>query len=84
LGYLEPGKFENMSESERHTVLDCRFEANALIEQGFEPASDGLVLGNGLGSRNATGRISWEQTPERIVAVCGKRPECPLASPNSE
>jgi hypothetical protein len=39
LGYLEPGKFENMSESERHTVLDCRFEANALIEQGFEPVS---------------------------------------------
>jgi hypothetical protein len=46
LGYHEPGKFENMSESERHTVLDCRFEANALIEQGFEPASEGLVLGN--------------------------------------
>jgi hypothetical protein len=29
-----------MSESEGNTVLDCRFEANALIEQGFEPASD--------------------------------------------
>jgi hypothetical protein len=51
LGYLEPGKFENMSESERHTVLDCRFEANALIEQGFEPASNGLVLGNGQVAR---------------------------------
>jgi hypothetical protein len=40
LDYLESGKFENMSECERHTVLDCRFEANALIKQGFEPASD--------------------------------------------
>ncbi len=26
LGYLEPGKFENMSESERNTVLDECFE----------------------------------------------------------
>jgi hypothetical protein len=51
LGYLEPGKFENMSESERNTVqsspyrindpwLSCRLEANALIEQEFELASD--------------------------------------------
>ena len=63
LGYLEPGKFENMSDSESHTVLDCRFEANALIEQGFEPASDGLVLGNvrtlsGLPRDEAQGR-AW-------------------------
>ncbi len=28
LGYLEPGKFENMSESERNTVLDECFEYN--------------------------------------------------------
>ena len=28
--------------------LNSRFEANALIEQGFEPASDRLVLGNAL------------------------------------
>ena len=26
LGYLEPGKFENMSESERNTMLDECFE----------------------------------------------------------
>ena len=25
LGYLEPGKFENMSETERNTVLDAVF-----------------------------------------------------------
>ncbi len=35
----------------------------------------GLVPTNALGSRNATGRISREQTSERIVAVWGKRPE---------
>jgi hypothetical protein len=28
LGYLEPGKFENMSESERNTVLDECFSYN--------------------------------------------------------
>jgi hypothetical protein len=28
LGYMEPGKFENMSESERNTVLDECFEYN--------------------------------------------------------
>jgi hypothetical protein len=28
LGYLEPGKFENMSESERNTVLDQCFSYN--------------------------------------------------------
>lgn len=34
-----------------------------------------LVTRNALGSRNATGRISREQTSERIAAVWGKRPE---------
>jgi len=28
LGYLEPGKFENMSESERNTVFDECFSYN--------------------------------------------------------
>ena len=28
LGYLEPGKFENMSENERNTVLDECFSYN--------------------------------------------------------
>src|ERR1039457_4491072 len=37
--------------------------------------SVGLVPTNALGSRNASGRISREQTSERIVAVWGKRPE---------
>src|ERR1700724_799539 len=35
----------------------------------------GFVLINALGSRNVSGRISREQTSERIVAVWGKRPE---------
>src|SRR5260370_1178619 len=34
-----------------------------------------LVTTNALGSRNATGRISREQTSERIVAGWGKRPK---------
>jgi hypothetical protein len=28
LGYIEPGKFENMSESERNTMLDECFSCN--------------------------------------------------------
>ena len=35
----------------------------------------GFVPRNALGSRNASGRISREQTSERIVTVWGKPPE---------
>jgi len=41
-----PGRIVALPEWPR---FNCRFEANALIEQGFEPASDTLVLGNTLG-----------------------------------
>jgi hypothetical protein len=41
---------------------------------GCGPQNRRSVPTNALGSRNATGRISWEQTSERIVAVWGKRP----------
>jgi hypothetical protein len=37
-----------------------------------------------LGSRNANGRILREQPSGRIVAVWAKRPEYPLANPDSE
>jgi hypothetical protein len=52
LGYLEPGKFENMSESERNTVLDECFSYNdelrkkghLLAEEPLQPASTAVTL----------------------------------------
>jgi hypothetical protein len=40
-----------------------------------------MIMINALGSRNASGRISREQTSERIVAVWGNRPEVVARSP---
>ncbi len=52
LGYLEPGKFENMSESERNTVLDECFEHNdhlranghLVAEVALQPAETAVTL----------------------------------------
>ncbi|HTX76128.1 MAG TPA: YciI family protein [Terracidiphilus sp.] len=52
LGYLEPGKFENMSESERNTVLDECFSYNdelrkkghLLAEEPLQPANTAVTL----------------------------------------
>ena len=42
LGYLEPGKFENMSESERNTVFDECFRYNdELRKNGKVAVTDG-------------------------------------------
>ena len=40
--------------------LNCRFEANALIEQGFEPASDTLVLGKRADRHQLPNCCQWE------------------------
>jgi hypothetical protein len=52
LGYLAPGKFENMSESERDTVLDECFSYNdemrknghLLAEEPLQPANTAVTL----------------------------------------
>jgi hypothetical protein len=52
LGYLEPGKFENMSESERNTVLDECFSYNdelrknghLVAEEPLQPANKAVTL----------------------------------------
>src|ERR1700675_310892 len=52
LGYLEPGKFENMSESERNTVLDECFSYNddqrknghLLAEEPLQPANTAVTV----------------------------------------
>jgi hypothetical protein len=53
LGYLEPGKFENMSESERNNVLDECFSYNdelrknghLLAEEPLQPAETAVTVG---------------------------------------
>jgi hypothetical protein len=52
LGYLEPGKFENMSDSERNAVLDECFSYNdelrkngyLLAEEPMQPASAAVTV----------------------------------------
>jgi hypothetical protein len=52
LGYLEPGKFENMPESQRNTVLDecfsyndeLRKNGNLLSEEALQPASTAVTV----------------------------------------
>jgi len=53
LGYLEPGKFENMSESERNTLLDECFSYNdelrknghLVAEEPLQPANTAVTVG---------------------------------------
>jgi hypothetical protein len=55
LGYLEPGKFENMSESERNTVLDECFSYNdELRKKGHLTAEEALQ------PANAAVTVSWK------------------------
>jgi hypothetical protein len=52
LGYLEPGKFEKMSESDRNTVLDECFRYNdelrknghLVAEEALQPASTAVTV----------------------------------------
>ena len=52
LGYLEPGKFENMSENERNTVLDECFSYNdelrknghLLAEEPLQPPNTAVTV----------------------------------------
>jgi hypothetical protein len=52
LGYLEPGKFEGMSEHERNAVFDACFEHNdhlranghLVAEAGLQPAENAVTL----------------------------------------
>jgi len=55
LGYLEPGKFENMSESERNTVLDSCFSYNDELRKNGH-----LVAEEPLQPANTAVTISWK------------------------
>ena len=61
-----------------------RFTGKILVTLAISPLVGSFTTSvaiNALGSRNASGRISREQTSERIVAVWGKRPEVVARSP---
>ena len=55
LGYLEPGKFENMSESERNTVLDECFSYNDELRKNGH-----LVAEEPLQPANTAVTVSWK------------------------
>ena len=55
LGYLEPGKFENMSESERNTTLDECFSYNEELRKNGH-----LVAEEPLQSANTAVTVSWK------------------------
>jgi hypothetical protein len=55
LGYLEPGKFENMSESERNTVLDECFSYNDELRKNRH-----LVAEEPLQPANTAVTVSWK------------------------
>jgi hypothetical protein len=52
LGYIEPGKFENMGESERHSMLDecfgyddeLRANGNFAAGEALQPAGNAMTL----------------------------------------
>ena len=55
LGYLEPGKFENMSESERNTVFDECFSYNDELRKNGH-----LVAEEPLQPANTAVTVSWK------------------------
>jgi hypothetical protein len=75
LGYLEPGKFENMSEGERNTMLDERFSYNdelrknghLVAEEPLQPSNTAVIVSwkNGKAAvdrrsvRGNEGAIGW-------------------------
>jgi hypothetical protein len=55
LGYIEPGKFENMSESERNTMLDECFTYDAELRKNGH-----FAAGEALQPPNTAMTLSWE------------------------
>ena len=64
LGYLEPGKFENMSESDRHTVLDECFRYNDELRKNGH-----LVAEEPLQPPDTAVTVSW--TNGKVVVTDG-------------
>jgi hypothetical protein len=68
LGYLEPGKFENMSESERNTVLDECFSYNDELRKNGH-----LVAEEPLQPANTAVTVCWKDG--KVAVTDGPYPE---------
>jgi len=64
LGYIEPGKFENMSESERNTVLDECFSYNDELRKNGH-----LVAEEPLQPANTAVTVCWKN--EKVAVTDG-------------
>jgi hypothetical protein len=64
LGYLEPGKFENMSESERNTVLDECFSYNDELRKNGH-----LVAEEPLQPANTAVTVCWKDGKEQLGGI---------------
>jgi hypothetical protein len=62
LGYLEPGKFENMSEGERNTVLDECFSYNDELRKNGH-----LVAEEPLQPANTAVTVYWKNGKVRVT-----------------
>ena len=81
LGYIEPGKFENLPESERNTMMDGCFDYDDVLRrnghfaggQALQPASTAVTL------RSKDGKVTvtdgpYAETKEQIGrASCRER-----------
>jgi len=76
LGYLEPGKFENMSESERNTVLDSCFSYNdelrknghLVAEEPLQPADTAVTI-NWKNGKVAVTDGPYVETKEQLGGI---------------
>jgi hypothetical protein len=76
LGYLEPGKFENMSESERNTVLDECFSYNdemrknghLVAEEPLQPPSMAVTVSL-KGGKVAVTDGPYAETKEQLGGI---------------
>ena len=56
LGYIEPGKFENMSETERHSMLDQCFTYDDVLRKNGH-----FAAGQALQSPNTAATLHWKE-----------------------
>jgi hypothetical protein len=76
LGYLEPGKFENMSESERDTLLDACFSYNdelrknghLLAEEPLQPPNTAVTVSSKNGKVAVTDG-PYAETKEQLGGI---------------
>ena len=64
LAYIQPGKFENMTENERHAMLDECFDYDDQLR-----ANGHFAAGEALEPRNATMTLYWKNGKVAVPTV---------------